>query len=73
MEQIIPDQSDLKEMDPFGHIERWSSLNLAQQEPCLSSNTLKQLRTDDDKSVAGSNTDSVVYEAYNEKVIKSEL
>ena len=68
MEQMLPEQSECKEMDAFGHKEDWS---VYFQTP--SCTVVKRMKTNDDKSLTDSHTKSVEDEAYNEKVVRSEL
>ena len=68
MEQMLPELSECKETDAFGHKEDWS---VYFQTP--SCTVVKRMKTNDDKSVTDSHTKSVEDEAYNEKVVRSEL
>ena len=68
MEQMLPEQSECKETDDSGHKEDWS---VYFQTP--SCTVVKRMKTNDDKSVTDSHTKSVEDEAYNEKVVRSEL
>ena len=68
MEQMLPEQSEYKETDAFGHKEDWSVY--FQTSSCT---VVKRMKTNDDKSVTDSHTKSVEDEAYNEKVVRSEL
>ena len=68
MEQMLPEHSECKETDAFGHKEDWS---VYFQTP--SCTVVKRMKTNDDKSVTDSHTESVEDEAYNEKVVRSEL
>ena len=64
MEQMLPEQSECKETDAFGHKEDWS---------VPSCTVVKRMKTNDDNSVTDSHTKSVEDEAYDEKVVRSEL
>ena len=68
MEQMLPEQSECKETDAFSHKEDWS---VYFQTP--SCTEVKRMKTNDDKSVTDSHTKSMEDEAYNEKVVRSEL
>ena len=71
MEQMLPEQSECKETDAFGllFIQRMPSVYF-QRPSCT---VVKRMKTNDDKSVTDSHTKSVEDEAYNEKVVRSEL